>query len=62
MGGRGRGGLGHGRAGGGGRKTAGKIRGGGVGNERKTRVVPNFLRWRVPELTPNTPGPAACGD
>ena len=42
--------------------------GGGVGNECKKRVVPKFrtaerrIRWRVPELTPNTPGPAASAD
>ena len=56
---------------GGGRKKQVKIkagRGGGVGNERKKRVRPNFraagrrIWWRVPELTPNTPGPAASAD
>ena len=49
-------------------KTAGKEGGrgerakqAGVGNERKQRVGRNFsvvgrrIRWRVPELTPNTP-------
>ena len=58
----------HGTGVGQGEKT-GKIKwGGGVGNERKKPVVPNFrtagrrIRWRVPELTPNTPGPAASAD
>ena len=44
-------------------EKAGKIKGAGrgVGNELKKRVRPNFrtggrrIRWRVPELTPNTP-------
>ena len=48
-------------------EKAGKING-GVGDERKKRVRPNFrtagrrIGWRVPELTPNTPGPAASAD
>ena len=50
---------GRGREGGGGARRAGHQREGGpgegVGNERKKRVRPNFLRWRVPELTPYTP-------
>ena len=51
---------------GGGRKKQAKKR--GMGNERRKGVVPNFrtagrrIRWRVPELTPNTPRPAASTD
>ena len=34
---------------------------GGRGVGRNFRAAGRRIRWRVPELTPNTPGPAASG-
>ena len=53
----------------GGRKKHVKSRGAGRGGGKRTqkRVGRNFglwerIRWRVLDLTPNTPGPAASAD
>ena len=64
-GGGGRAGIGGARVGGGWKKQV-KLRGAGQEREKKTGSsklsAGRRSRWRVPEFTPTTPGPAASAD
>ena len=46
-------------------QKAGKMKGdraGGGGGKRTQKTGGSKLRWRVPELTPKTPGPVASAE